>query len=248
MDEKKLNIICPNQLVTFFNPMALLVYCLSQTAHGYGINRVSVKSIAYKMKCGAPLQTNKKNEIINALDDLCDLGFMFKDKYWGYMVNTRTFYNQAGGFEKCPIDDFNMLRDNAPLFQHYMLIRMGMIDGKCTYDINYFTKMEGVSDRTITRRNQELVDKELIYIYRPLINESKKEYGKNTYVLYNDQVAKKTEKSTGNINRSVSLRYNSFVKHPEKFTPLQRKELRKQVEEYNVRNPGRIKDLSVFST
>lgn len=249
MDAKKLGIICPNQLVTFFNPMALLTYCLSQNPHGYGINRVSVKSLAYKMRCKAPLQTSKKNEIMAALDDLCDMDFMYKDKYWGYMVDSQSFYNQTGGFERCSYEVFDMLRDNAPLFQHYMLIKKGLINGKCTYDINYFTKMEGVSDRTITRRNQELVDMKLIYIYRPLIDKDKNKYGTNTYVLYDDWRQKNNDvKSDGNLNRSVSLRYNSFIKNPDKFTPLMRKTLRKQVEEYNARNPDRAKDLAPFDS
>ena len=243
-DEKNIDIICPNKLVTFFNPMALLVFCLCQIAYKYETNCVAWVTIAYLMRCSTPVQQKKKKEIINALEDLCDLGFIERDKNWGYIINTRSFYNQTDGFERCSYNTLVALRDNAPLFQHYMLIKKGMIDGKCTYDINYFTRIENVSARTITRRNQDLVNMELIYIYRPLIDEEKNEYGNNTYVLYGDY--KKTDKSVGNLNRSISLRYNSYIKDPAKFTPLMRKELIKQVKEYNARNPDRQKDLVVF--
>ena len=243
-DEKNINIICPNKLVTFFNPMALLVFCLCQIAYKYETNCVGWKTIAYLMRCSTPIQQKKKAEIINALEDLCDLGYIQRDKHWDYIINTRIFYSQTEGFEKCPYETLAALRNNAPLFQHFMLIKMGMINGKCTYDINYFTKMENVSARTITRRNQELVDNKLIYIYRQIIND---EYGKNTYVLYSEyKKENEAKENLGNLNRSVALRYNSFVKHPEKFSPLMKKTLRKQVEEYNARNPERTKDLSVF--
>ena len=198
------------------------------------------------MRCSTPVQTKKRAEITAALEDLCDLGFIEKNKNWGYIINTRSFYNQKEGFERCSYDVLTMLRNNAPLFQHYMLIKKGMIKGKCTYDINYFTRAENVSSMTISRRNKELVEKKLIYIYRPAINSEEKKYDRNVYMLYDDK--RENKENCGNLNRSISQRYNSFVKHPEKFTPLQRKELRKQVEEYNARNPDRAKDLSVFST
>ena len=195
------------------------------------------------MRCPTPVQHKKKTEIINALEDLCDLGFIERDKEWGYIVNTRIFYNQTNGFEKCSYDVLSELRNDAPLFQHYMLIKKGLIDGKCTYNINYFMKTENVSARTVARRNKELVDKELIYITRPIVDDG---YGNNIYMLYNRNYDKK--ENLGNLNRKVSQRYNSFVKRPEKFTPLMRKELRKQVVEYNARNPDRAKDLSVFDS
>lgn len=246
MSEKNIDIICPNRLITFFNPMALLVYCLSQIAFKYETECVTWLNIAYLMRCSTPVQTKKRAEITSALDDLCDLGFIEKNKDWGYIINTRSFYNQKDGFEKCSYETLTTLRNNAALFQHYMIIKKGLINGKCTYNINYFAKIENVSNITISRRNKELVEKKLIYIYRPAINSEENKYDKNVYMLYNSKY--ENRENYGNLNRSVVQRYNHFVKHPEKFTPLERKTLRKQVEEYNARNPDRVKDLSVFST
>lgn len=238
---KNIDIICPNKLVTFFDSTPLLVYCLSQNAYKIGRNCVRWETIAYLMKCPVPVQQKKKKQILDALDNLCDLGFIKKENYWGYIIDANSFYNQTEGFERCSYEALMTLRDNAPLFQHYMLIKKGLINGKCTYDINYFTKMENVSERTIARRNQELVNLKLIDIYRKVKDDK---YDRNVYVLHNDKYV--TGQKFSNLDRSVSQRYNSFVKNPDKFTPLTRKTLRKQVEEYNQRNPDRAKDLTVF--
>ena len=247
MGQKKLDIICPKTLDKHFRALTLLIYCLLQTILkcNEGSKLVDYKTIAYELGYSFPLQRRKKKLIEDALDDLCDFGYAEKTE-WGYLVDTNSFYNQSDGFERCPREVFELLKDDADLFRHYMLIRRGLIDGKCTYNTSYFEKIEGVSARTIARRNNDLVDLHLIAIYQPPAEEG---YSNNVYVLYNGETSERMRQDNpANLNRSVSQRYNSFVKSPGKFTPLQRKELRRQVEEYNIRNPDRSKDLSVFIT
>lgn len=247
MGQKNLDIICPKTLDKHFRALTLLIYCLMQIIYkcNEGYKLVDIKTIAYELGYPLPLQQRKKKLIEDCFEDLCDFDYMKKTE-WGYMIDTNSFYNQAEGFTKCPRDIFNYLKSDAELLRHYILIRRGMVDGKCTYNTSYFEKIEEVSARTIARRNQELVDMHLIAVYQPAIEEG---WSNNVYVLYNEkQVSKMGSTNTANLNRSVSQRYNSYKKHPEKFTPIQRKELIRQVKEYNARNPDKQKDLEIFNT
>lgn len=252
MNTKKIDIICPNEIIRHHNDDALLIYCVIQSILRFnqGIKLITPINIAYTLGVPIPLQTKKKKEIINALNDLCDLGYAkkYKNIDGAYLIDTDIFYNQRGSFVKLLFNVFEKTKHNAGLLKHYILIKKGMIDGKCNFSEEYFMRSESVSAKTINRRNNELLELELIYIYRPPFDVKNNQYGKNIYMLFDHSKTFEKKENYGNINRSVAIRYNHFVKHPEKFTPLQRKTLRKQVEEYNARNPDRVKDLSVFST
>lgn len=253
MNALKSGIICPNQIISHENDFVLLVYCAIQTILRFnqGIKLIVPINIAYVLGIPInPIQHKKKKEIIDALDDLCDLGFAqkYNDNKDFYLINTDIFYNQKKGFEKIDFKIFEKVKHDAGLLKHYILIKKGRIDGKCTYSEEYFIKAESVSYRTIVRRNKELLDLELIYIYRPSVDLKNNKYPRNIYMLFDHSKVFEKKENYSNLNRSISQRYNSFVKNPDKFTPLMRKTLRKQVEEYNARNPDRAKDLTVFDT
>ena len=241
---KKSSIIIPNTLFRNFDFLAGVVYGVLQDVLKSGKGLVLVTPEMVADRCGIKLtQSKKRKEFINAFEDLCDLSYFKKDGK-DYFVDTDLFY-KWDGYETCDIAVFNKLKYAPELLRHYLLIKKGLINGKCTYSISYFEKNENASRSTITRRNKELEDMKLIYIMQTPYNFETKTGSKNVYMLYN------ADKETGQINyanenRRVAQRYNSFVKHPEKFTPLTKKVLRQEVEQYNERNPDRIKDMSVF--
>lgn len=251
MHSKKSSIICPNTLSHHSNAWALQIYCMMQLLYYHDKEVVLVE---HKILCKAlgfsfPIQQKKKQLIYDTLEDLYDENFIDKDEYGNYLLDTHSFYQQTEGFETCDPGVFEIMRNNAELFRHYILIKRGLIDGKCTFSLNYFEKIECASRNTITKRNKQLVDMKLIVIYQTPYDPNSKEWGKNIYMLYDKNYSGKEKKeSAANLNRSVTQRYNNYKKHPEKFTPLQRKELIKQVKEYNKRNPEKQKDINVFYT
>ena len=248
MSVKKTDIICPNTVINCDNEKTLLVYCAVQSILRFnsGVKLITPINIGYEMGVTIPLRPNKKRDILNALDDLCDLGLAEKGTGETYLIDTNLFYNQPAGFEKLDFDIYNKLKHSAGLLKHYILIKRGFINNVCNFSLEHFAEKEHISTQTVSTRNKKLLDLELIYMYQQTYNEKTGQYGRNAYMIFDPTRNFVKEKNYSNLNRKVSQRYNAFVRNPDNFTPLEIKGLRKQVEEYNVRNPERQKDLSVF--
>ena len=246
---KKSSIICPNYLVKNCTSWGVVIYCLVQTLYNSGFGKVLVDQVGLAWALGftLPLQQKKRVVLTNALEELCDFGFAekYRDRY---IIDTTHFYNQSEGFEYCDVDIFNRLKDRPELFHQYILIKKGRINYKCTLPIEYFAKIRGVSERTIMRQIKELEEMQLICTAKDIYNPEKNSRSTNIYVLWEDRDKIWQSSGNPNLDRSVSAKYNSYIKHPEKFTPLTRKELIKQVKAYNERNPNKQKDLSAFDT
>ena len=241
--QKSLKILMPNTITCCLEPLAISVYGILQLIYrsDAGIVCIPLELIAYSLGYKYPLESRTKQRIINALECLDELGYIKKSNDQ-YLIDTGSFYSTTG-YELCSVDIFRRLMDKPDLLKHYLIIKRGLIDGKCKYSIPYFAKIEETSPQTISRRNKELEDMRLIIIYQDTYKDGR---NNNVYTLYSEEQAEKKKPNYSDLNRSVSARYNAFIKNPVKFTPLQKKTLRQEVIEYNERNPGRVKDLSVL--
>jgi len=247
MSEKKLRITVPYDVALNPEPNSIVVYGILQWMYRPDNGDIIVipDSIGFKLGYKLPMNTKSKKRIIDGLECLYELGYVKKrDKF--YFVDTNAFYNCQTGFVYCDLLSFQKLMNDPGLLQHYLLIKRGLINGKCTFSLTYFAKKENISIRTVSRRNAELEDKKLIIVYQDSYKPDQNGRNNNVYTLYSDEQANKKRSSYSDLNRSVSARYNAFVKNPGKYSPLQKKTLRQEVIEYNERNPARIKDTSVF--
>ena len=247
-DEKKLHIAVPSSIIMNGNSLAMAIYGVAQDIYkrDKGSIYASPEVFASVMDIPLPLRKGKKEEFLTAFEDLQSWDYFIK-KNNQYYIDTSLFFRYNETFTLIDIDVFWKLVATPNLLFHYILIKKGLIDGVCKFSLNYFAKLEGVSLQTITRRTKELVDMELIYTYRTPYDPTNKKYGNNVYMLFDPTRNFVKEENYSNLNRKVSQRYNAFVRNPDNFTPLEIKGLRKQVEEYNTRNPERQKDLSVFN-
>ena len=246
--KKTPKILIHNRLAQFFDPGVISMFGILQLVlrSDLGISIISPETIAFHMGYNLPLNRKSRKRIDDLAHYLDDMGLIeYHEDY--YKVDTGCFYAEEG-YELCDVGVFKLLMQKPDLLRHYLLIKRGRIDGKCRFSLDYFAKIENTSVRTISRWNKELEELQTIIIYQDTYNPDKNGRSNNVYVLYSEEQAALKNESYGDINRSVSQRYNSFIKDPTKFTPLQRKTLKKEVEEYNERNPDRAKDLSVFST
>ena len=241
--QKSQKILMPNTITQCCDPFAISVYGILQLAYrsDVGIIYVSPEIIAQQLGYKVPPIAKMRQKINNALECLDELGHI-KNCGDYFLIDMSTIYTTTG-YELCDAEIFRRLMGKPELLKHYLIIKRGMINGKCNFSLPYFAKAEDTSVQTISRRNKELEDMRLIIIYQDSYKDGR---NNNVYTLYSEEQANKKRSSYSDINRSVSQRYNSFVKNPGKFTPLQKKTLRKEVEQYNERNPDRIKDLSVF--
>ena len=187
MNGKKIGIICPSSIIAHHNDYALLVYCVAQAHLRFNDGRklITPDIIAYEIdKTMPPLQYRKKKRIIDALDDLCDMGFAEATGCgYYYLIDTNLFYNQTDTYERIGFHEYNKLKGDAGLLKHYVLIKKGLIDGVCTFPATYFAEKEEVSTQTISRRNNVLKELELINIHQAPGN-APGEYGRNHYTLF----------------------------------------------------------------
>ena len=244
--QKTLKILMPNDITHSPESLAISVYGILQLIYrsDAGVLHIALDSIAYQLGYKLPLESRTKTKIVNALECLDELGYIKKcDNH--YLIDMGNIYT-ANGYELCDVEVFRRLMGRPDLLRHYLTIKRGLIEGKCKYSIPYFAKAEDTSPQTISRRNKELEDMRLIIIYQDAYSTDKNGRNNNVYILYSEEKAETKKSSNSNADRSISQRYNAFVKNPIKYTPLQKKTLRGEVEQYNVRNPGRIKDMSVF--
>ena len=189
MVNRKVGIICPTTIIAHDNEYTLLIYCAAQSYLRFngGQKLISPKSIAYEMGITPPLQYKKKRQIVNALDDLCDMGFAEVFQDGDYLIDTDLFYNQTDTYERISFKEYAPLKNDAGLLKHYILIKKGLINGKCTFPTTYFAEKENVSTQTISRRNKELVNLKLIRMHQSPFNEKTGKYGHNVYMLYKEQ-------------------------------------------------------------
>jgi len=241
--QKSLKILMPNDVTRSTEPFAMSVYGVLQIIYrsDLGVTNIPLDLVAYHLGYKLPLEHRTKSKIIDALECLDELGYIKKSDEQ-YLVDTSNIYTTSG-YELCSVEIFRKLMDRPDLLKHYLTIKRGLIDGKCKYSIPYFAKIEETSTRTINRRNKELEDMRLIIVYQDGYKDGR---SNNVYTLYSEEQAEKKRANYSDLNRSVSARYNAFVKNPGKYSPLQKKTLRQEVEQYNERNPARIKDMSVF--
>ena len=241
--QKTLKILMPNDVAQSSELLAMSVYGILQLIYrsDLGITNIPLDLVAYHMGYKLPLEHKTRGRIINALECLDELGYIRKSNDQ-YLIDTSGIYTTTG-YELLSVEIFRKLMDRPDLLKHYLTIKRGLIDGKCKYSTPYFAKVEETSTRTISRRSKELEDMRLIIIYQDTYKDGR---NNNVYTLYSEEQAEKKKSNYSDLNRSVSARYNSFVKNPAKFTPLQKKTLRQEVIEYNERNPDRAKDLSVL--
>ena len=97
------------------------------------------------------------------------------------LLNTNIFNVNNSYYRKLPYKAFTAIKDNPNLIKHLLLIlrsrsstikvadKTGIIS---TMPISYFAEIEGVSDKTIYRYNEELEDKKILYINKRDILES----------------------------------------------------------------------------
>ena len=241
--QKSLKILMPNDITCCLEPLAISVYGILQLSYrsDAGVMCIPLELIAHSLGYKYPLESRTKQRIINALECLDELRYI-RNSGDHYLIDMGSIYTTSG-YELCSVEVFRRLMDKPDLLKHYLIIKRGLIDGKCKYSIPYFAKIEETSPQTISRRNKELEDMRLIIIYQDSYKDGR---NNNVYTLYSEEQAEKKKTNYSDLNRSVSARYNSFIKNPTKYTPLQKKTLRKEVVEYNERNPARPKDLSVF--
>ena len=241
--QKTLKILMPNDITHSSESLAISVYGILQLIYrsDAGVVYIPPELIAYQLGYKLPLEYRTKNKIVNALECLDELNYIKKcDNH--YLIDMGNIYT-ANGYELCDVEVFRKLMDRPDLLKHYLTIKRGLIEGKCKYSIPYFAKVEETSPQTISRRNKELEDMRLIIIYQDSYKDGR---NNNIYTLYSEEQAEKKRINYSDLNRSVSARYNAFVKNPGKYSPLQKKTLRQEVIEYNKRNPDRVKDLSVL--
>ena len=241
--QKTLKILMPNDITHSSESLAISVYGILQLIYrsDAGVVYIPPELIAYQLGYKLPLEYRTKNKIVNALECLDECGYIKKcDNH--YLIDMSNIYTTSG-YELCDVEVFRKLMDRPDLLKHYLTIKRGLIEGKCKYSIPYFAKVEETSPQTISRRNKELEDMHLIIIYQDTYKDGR---SNNIYTLYSKEQAEKKRTNYSDLNRSVSARYNAFVKNPGKYSPLQKKTLRQEVIEYNERNPARSKDLSVF--
>ena len=241
--QKSLKILMPNDVAHSSESLAMSVYGILQLIYrtDAGVVHIAPETVAYQLGYKLPLEHKTKVRITNALECLDELGYIRKCEDY-YLVDMGSIYTTSG-YELCSVEVFCKLMDKPDLLRHYLTIKRGLIDGKCKYSIPYFAKVEETSVRTINRRNKELEDMRLIIVYQDGYKDGR---SNNVYTLYSKEQAEKKRANYSDLNRSVSARYNAFVKNPGKYSPLQKKTLRQEVIEYNERNPARPKDLSVF--
>ena len=241
--QKSLKILMPNDITCGLEPLAISVYGILQLIYrsDAGVVYIAPDTIGYHLGYKVPMIAKTQQKVINALECLDELGYIRKcDNH--YLIDMGSIYTTSG-YELLSVETFRRLMDKPDLLKHYLIIKRGLIDGKCKYSIPYFAKIEETSPQTISRRNKELEDMRLIIIYQDNYKDGR---NNNVYTLYSEEQAEKKRTNYSDLNRSVSARYNAFVKNPAKFTPLQKKTLRQEVIEYNERNPDRVKDLSVL--
>ena len=241
--QKSLKILMPNDITCGLEPLAISVYGILQLIYrsDAGVLYIAPDSIAYLLGYKVPMIAKTQQKIINALECLDELGYIKKSNDH-YLIDMGNIYTTSG-YELLNVETFRRLMDKPDLLKHYLIIKRGLIDGKCKYSIPYFAKIENTSPQTISRRNKELEDMRLIIIYQDSYKDGR---SNNVYTLYSEEQAEKKRTNYSDLNRSVSARYNAFVKNPDKYSPLQKKTLRQEVIEYNERNPDRAKDLSVL--
>ena len=241
--QKSLKILMPNTITHCLEPLAISVYGILQLIYrtDAGVVYIPPDQIGYHLGYKVPMIAKTQQKVINALECLDELDYIRKcDNH--YLIDMGSIYTTSG-YELLSVETFRRLMDKPDLLKHYLIIKRGLIDGKCKYSIPYFAKIEETSPQTISRRNKELEDMRLIIIYQDSYKDGR---NNNVYTLYSEEQAEKKRVNYSDLNRSVSARYNAFVKNPSKYSPLQKKTLRQEVIEYNERNPDRIKDLSVL--
>ena len=173
------------------------------------------------------LPTKKeKTELKETLEKLCKHN-VIENNQFGYILNTDIFnFEEGTHFITYTSEVFHMLMSEPKLLKHYLYI-IGLRDYRtkiCDKPINYFVKVENLSDRTIKTYNKKLEDLKLIYISRNGINLQ--------YVLYED---KNILEANSNWMRSISAKYNRFIKSPGVFNAKEIDELYSEVIKYNER-------------
>ena len=245
--EKKSKIAIPSSVILNGNAYAIAIVGLAQAL--FRMDKGNVLAVpelfAEAMDISTPLRKNKKKAILDAFEELYILNY-FEKHNAKYYIKTDIFYKFAEGFTLIDMDVFLKLASKPNLLFHYILIFRGLIDGVCKFSLNYFAKNEGVSKQTISHRTKELQNMELIYVIQSAYDPESGTYGNNLYYLFDPARNFVKEENYTNLNRKVSQRYNAFIQNSDNFSPLEIKGLRKQVEEYNTRNPERQKDLTVF--
>lgn len=212
-----------------FDSDEIIIYGILQELfwiNGGGNRLIHPSCILYQLNQYRLPTKKEKSELKTTLDKLCDHNIIENNQF-GYILNTDIFkFEEGTSFVVYDNSVFHMLMSNPKLFKHYLYI-VGLRDYKtkiCNKPINYFVEAEGISDRTIKAYNKKLEELKLIYINR--------DGGNLQYVLYND---KDLIVSNSNWMRSVSAKYNRFIKSPEVFNEEEIINLYSDVIKYNQR-------------
>lgn len=160
----------------------------------------------------------------------------------------------------------NKKTDMFRYYCHILKSRNYKYDRKvCDLSVNFLSELINISKSTIIRYNRLLEENKIIYIKRPTYNDKDKsvdligDYDDKGFV---DKIANELKygnsKQVGNQHRSISAKYNSYVRNPSKYDEEDEYKLYEQVKAYNDEMDdiqkmyagsdyiSRKKDLSVF--
>lgn len=174
-------------------------------------------------------------------------------------------FNLSNDFEKLDVDVFELLMgakvNNKPaLLEHlYQIIKSisggTEIRGKNKVvgfmPIDYFAKNENVSESTIIRYNKQLEELGILYIVHGGYVSSKGKKYNNIYGLaknkaHIDAYANALGLTDKTDNRSISVKYNWFIKNPGKYNRAEIRSLHFECEKYNQSNEYNKKNTFVL--
>lgn len=109
-------------------------------------------------------------------------------------------------FITVPIEGIIKLANDPQLLKYFViLIRYIKLE---SLSLSYLSEKTGKSIRTICRYNEELEQMKLLYIKRSSYSEDGRPVNKYSLTPFTNN----TDKDLGNFRRSVSAKYNSFIK------------------------------------
>lgn len=173
----------------------------------------------YSLKCDSEIKSGLESLVKSKLA---------RKKGNMYIINKSVY--KSDHFTMVPVESVIKLSDNSKLLTYYtyILSKMNNKTKSCSLPISHFVNETGLSKRTVIRYNQKLEDMQLLYITRFKYDDDGREV--NQYSL----ISNSPTKDKGNFHRSVSAKYNAFIKKgAEAYTKEELQELYDLCLEYN---------------
>jgi len=250
------NILISNNILNINNNTLLVYISLQLLCNNTNINYyINIDNIIGLIYNTLDIKRSEKENIKEALIDLYSRGIINQCSANTYIINSSDV-KPSKDYTIISFDAFQKLKTAPELLKHYIWIKKSMnynivISNKRSvisfmkYD--YFIKNENITESTIKRYNKKLQELQLIYINNGI------------YSLYeNKEAADYWNEHVWFMNnsRSIMAKYNAYCKHPNKYSPEEKAEIRESVNKYNEYciqlgkcQPdylGKVKDLEIF--